>query len=65
MAKNGHFVRALPAPRRHCFVTCYPLETPELPATFQGMTGDDAMNTVGVSKNRGTLKWMAYNGKPY
>ena len=22
-------------------------------------------NGVGVSKNRGTPKWMVYNGKPY
>lgn len=34
------------APRRHCFVTCYPLETPELPATLEGIL-DDAMNAVG------------------
>jgi len=23
------------------------------------------MNMLGVSKNRGTPKWMVYNGKPY
>ena len=32
--ENGNTARVRPAaPRRHCFVTCYPLETPELPAT--------------------------------
>ena len=24
-----------------------------------------AAHLVGVSENRGTLKWMVYNGKPY
>ena len=28
--------------------------------------GDDVLlNDMGVSKNRGTPKWMVYNGKPY
>ena len=27
-------------------------------------TKKDAMH-LGVSKNRGTPKWMVYNGKPY
>ena len=25
----------------------------------------EGINDMGVSKNRGTPKWMVYNGKPY
>ena len=38
---------------------------------FGAMKKDDClgkflkMKHVGVSKNRGTPKWMVYNGKPY
>ncbi len=27
--------------------------------------GGETTNYMGVSKNRGTPKWMVYNGKPY
>jgi len=28
-------------------------------------TGTARLQYMGVSKNRGTPKWMVYNGKPY
>jgi len=30
-----------------------------------GSSGQEISSYVGVSKNRGTPKWMIYNGKPY
>ncbi len=32
---------------------------------FIHLSGVDVNLQLGVSKNRGTPKWMVYNGKPY
>ena len=38
---------------------------PTVEAGLLGRGNEASSQYMGVSKNRGTPKWMVYNGKPY
>ena len=38
--------------------------TDSVEAVVKGQAVDVLLSNMGVSKNRGTPKWMVYNGKP-